>query len=142
VSNRMNDDTFQQLLHYMTADPTAGELPRGEAAAAKDRIGQTIADLVVAKTAASIVAANAEAILKAANGDHSIARLCAMFQSDCEAKLGRMTEGWDADPADTEFRASRARLVGTLRQSRDAAEKIREITDGLLRIFELEGGQP
>ena len=136
----MNDDTFQQLLHYMTADPTAGDLPQGEAAAAKDRIGQTIADLVVAKTAASIVTANAEAIVQAANGDASIARCCALFQADCEAKLSRITEGWDADPADTEFGASRARLVETLRKSRDAAEKIREITDGLLRTFDTPDG--
>jgi hypothetical protein len=132
----MNDDTFQQLLHHMTADPTAGNLPQGEAAAAKDRIGQTIADLVVAKTAASIVTANAEAIVKAAKGDGSIAQCCSMFQADCEAKLGRMTEGWDAEPANTEFAVSRSRLVATLTQSRDAAEKIREITDGLLRIFD------
>jgi hypothetical protein len=133
----MNDDTFQQLLHYMTAGPTAGDLPQGEAAAAKDRIGQTIADLVVAKTAADIVTANAEAIVKAANGDKSIARYCALFQADCEAKLVRITEGWDTDPADTEFRSSRERLVATLKQSRDAAEKIREITDGLLHVFEI-----
>jgi hypothetical protein len=134
----VRDDAFNDLLHFMTADPTAGALPEGEAENAKNRIGHTIANIVVAQTAASIIAANAEAILIASKGDQSIAARCQSFKADCESKLTRITEGWDANPTDTQFATSRAALVTALTHARDTAEKIRDISDGLLHIFDTD----
>jgi hypothetical protein len=102
---------------------------------AKDQIGKTMANLVIAKTMASMIAKSAATITEGAEGDKSIMRRCELFAADCESKLARIAEGWDHNPTDTTFSHSRERLLQGLAGVRDSAVQILALTNAMISAF-------
>jgi hypothetical protein len=109
---------------------------------AKTEIGALMAETVVAKVATDMIAKQAEAIRTGVEGDQALGAQLDLLAGDCQAKLRRISEGWDTNPTDTRFDHSRGKVLQELARIHHAAQTVADLTDALGKALHLSEETP
>lgn len=104
---------------------------------AKTEIGALMAEVVIAKAVTGLIAKQAEQIKTEVEGDKNLGSWLDLLAADCEAKLRRITEGWDTNPTDTAFKRYRTDVLQSLARMHEAAQGIADVTAALTKAFHL-----